>query len=153
MISIPREYQFRRSGHVLPHNVYKSVRYIILDYERMKNERERILHEMGMTLKEVAVQVTHTSDPTGQKAAQLAGLSWYIDGVEKAVREVTDAYTAKMKRDDIQYFNALGAFADYKLFCCLMYDPETGEEPCQRTWQRFKTMLAFYVAKYLLIVG
>ena len=132
--------------------MYKSVRYLILDYERMRNDRERILHEMGTTLKE-ALQITHISDPTGQKAAQLAGLSRYIDGIEKAAYEVSTAYAAKMKRDDISYFNALGAFVDYKLFCCLMYDPETDEEPCKQTWQRYKTMMAFYVAKNLLIVS
>ena len=151
MITI-RDYKFKRTGYDLPYNVYKSVKYMILDYERMRSLRERILYESSAAVREAA-KAGNTSDPTGQKAVALAGLSGYLDGIDRAAHDVALTYTDAIKRTDIHSFDALGAFADYGLFCCLLHDPETGAEPCYKTWQRYKIMLAYHVAKNLLILG
>ena len=151
MITI-RDYKLKRTGYDLPYNVYKSIKYMILDYERMKAERERILHESGAAVRDAA-KAGYISDPTGQKAVALAGLSGYLDGIDKAAHDVAAAYADAIKRTDIHSFDALGAFVDYGLFCCLLHDPETGAEPCRKTWQRYKTMLAYHVARNLLILG
>jgi len=147
-----RDYKLKRTGYELPYNVYKSIKYMILDYERMRSLRERILHESSAAVRDTA-KAGNTGDPTGQKAVTLAGLSGYLAGIDKAAHDVALAYADAIKRTDIDSFDALGAFVDYGLFCCLLHDPDTGAEPCYKTWQRYKTMLAYHVAKNLLILG
>jgi len=149
---MPREYQLKRSGYTLPHNVYMQVNYILRDYERMRNEREVILHSGARDEYAGPNRTNVTGDPTGRRGVWLAALSARVEGIDRAVHDVNAGYGDRIKRQDIEYFDSLGAFVDFGLFRYLLYNPETDREPCRRTWQNFKSELAYHVAKNLLII-
>ena len=145
-ICVPREYQTKKSGVTLPQTVYMRVKYALRDYERMRSERERIMHGGFGGAVHRALGAPIEGDPTGDKAVIMAELSGEVDAIERALHDVAAMYVNCIKRDDVDYFDALGAYADYGLFCYMLYDPKTDRQPCRQTWQNFKSTLAYQTA-------
>ena len=145
-IDVPIEYQPKKSGYVLPQTVYMRVKYTLKDYERMRLLREQLMHGGFGGVIHRALGTAREGDPTGDKAAALASLTEEVEAIERVLHDMAAIYANSVKREDIHYFNALGAFMDYGLFCYLLCDPETGKQPCRQTWQNYKCMLAYRVA-------
>ena len=69
-----------------------------------------------------------------------------------AVHDVNAVYGNLVTRDDVDFFDSLGAFVDFGLFQYLTYSPVTEKELSRRSWQNFKMFFAFHVARNLLII-
>ena len=143
---MPREYQSKKSGAALPHTVFMRIKYALRDYERMRSERERILHGGFGGVVHRAMKGPIEGDPTGDKAVMIAGLSGELDAIERALHDVGAMYVNCIKRDDVDSFDTLGAYMDYGMFCYMLYDPKTDRQPCRQTWQNFKSILAYHTA-------
>ena len=143
---MPIEYQSKKSGYVLPQTVYMRVKYTLKDYDRMRTMREQLLHGgFGGTVHR-AMRAVNEGDPTGEKGAKLAALTEELESIERVLHDMAAIYADRVIREDIQYFDALGAYMDYGLFCYMLCDPETGKQPCRQTWQNYKCMLAYHMA-------
>ena len=143
---MPIEYQPKKSGYVLPQTVYMRVKYTLKDYERVRALREKLMHGgLGGTVHR-ALGAANEGDPTGNKAIMLASLNTEVEAIERTLHDIAAVYANRITRDDVQYFDALGAFMDYGLFCYMLCDPITGRQPCRQTWQNYKCMLAYHIA-------
>jgi hypothetical protein len=91
----------------------------------------------------------YAGDPTGEKAAKLAALTGEVEAIGRALHDVGAVYVNSIKRGDMDYFDVLGAYADYGMFCYMLYDPKADKQPCRQTWQNFKSKLAYHVARNL----
>ena len=147
---MPRNYRPKQIERLLPHNVYMQVIYIIKDYHRMRQERQNIL--FSTQSHDGQPRGSQTSDTTAAKAVKLAALADRIDGVDRAIHDTNALYADKVKRDDVEQFDALDAFADYGTFCYMLYNPAQETQPAYRTWNRFKSAFAYKVAENLKII-
>jgi len=143
---VPIEYQPKKSGYVLPQTVYMRVKYTLKDYDRMRSLREQLMHGgFGGTVHR-ALRAVNEGDPTGDKGAKLAALTEELEAIERVLHDMAAIYADRIIREDVHYFDALGAFMDYGLFCYMLCDPVTGRQPCRQTWQNYKCMMAYHVA-------
>lgn len=127
-------YQLKRTGYALPHNLYMQVKYIIRDYDTMRRERDLLARQ---------------AERDGERYALLCGR---VAAIENAAEQVSAAYGAKRRRDDVESFSALDAFDEKSglaYFRYTLYDPEKGREPSYMTWRRCRQMLAYLVARQL----
>lgn len=134
----------------LPRAVHMQVVWILKDYHRLRREREEILfstpHNDGQP------KAGGTSDATAGKAVRMAALSARLEGIDRALHDVSARYTTKIARDDEECFDSLRAFDDYGYFCYVLYDPTTETEPCQRTWKYFRKVLTSIIANNLNLI-
>ena len=127
-------YQIKRTGYALPHNLYMQVKYIIRDYPAMRRERDML------------------SLRTEQDSERYALLCRRVAAIECAAEIVSAAYGVKRRRDDVEAFSALEAFDEENglaYFRYTLYDPEKDREPSYMTWRRCRQMLAYLVAQQL----
>lgn len=147
---MPREYQLKTSGYSLPHDTYMEVKYIIKGYHRTLRERNKIMYSSPYP--DGQPRGSAISDTTANKAVRLAMLSSRVEAIDRAVHDINAEYGNRIKRDDVDGFDTLEAYEDYGTFCYYLHDPETMWEPSVRTWKRFNSMFAYFVAKNLNLI-
>ena len=147
---MPREYQLKTSGNALPHNVHMQVIYIIRDYPRLVREYEKILHSTPFN--DGQPRGGGVGNPTEHKALRLAVISDQVEAVGGVVHVLNTHYARKIKRGDVDGFDAVDAFEDYGYFAYALYDPAKDRQPAYRTWQRFRREFLYEVAKKLNLI-
>lgn len=137
---MPREYQLRRLKEcLLPHNVYMQVVYIIKDYYRMVEEKERILH--GSPIRNGMPKGSGISDPTEAKAEKLVQITDKLNAIDQTGVEMIAYYS-----DRVDTFKPIEAFLCYDYFSYIL---SKGEGYCERTWKRYRQKFAYLVAQKL----
>ena len=144
---MPRDYAVQVAGQILPHNVYMQIVYMLKDYHRMCRERESLL--FSSSFNDGQPRGSGVGDPTANKAVKLAALSERVNEIDSVVHSFNAEYSNKIRRDDIETFDALEAFDDYGCFCYMLYDPNSGKQPAYITWKRFRSRMAYEIAKKL----
>lgn len=85
-----RNYQRQKNNpYKLPHNLYMRMLYLVRDYERIRSEREDILHSSPAP---DGIPHTGTGNPTEHKAIKLAMTGESCKAVEKALAAVPNEY-------------------------------------------------------------
>lgn len=135
---MPRNYQQKSyKEYILPHNVYMQVLYIIRDYERLLEEKERILHSSPFD--DGQPKGTDTGNPTERKALKLAQISSKINAIDQTCAEMVGYYSKR-----VDTFKPLEAFHNYSYFS---YKLGKSGGYCDRTWKRYRQKFAYLVAK------
>jgi len=113
----------------LPRAVHMQVVWILKDYHRLRREREEILfstpHNDGQP------KAGGTSDATAGKAVRMAALSARLEGIDRALHDVSARYTTKIARDDEECFDSLRAFDDYGYFAMCSTTPQQKRSPAR----------------------
>ena len=95
-----RDYQPQKNNpYKLPHNLYMRMLYLIRDYDRMRSEREDILH--GSPAND-GIPCAGIGNPTENKAIRLMSMGSECDAVDAAFREIPAEYR-KAIHDNICY--------------------------------------------------
>lgn len=77
-----RNYQRQKNNpYKLPHNLYMRMLYTVRDYERIKAEREEIMHGEY-----------YGRNPTESRGIRLASMVASCDAVDKALQEIPKEY-------------------------------------------------------------
>lgn len=136
---------YKRKNGVVPHNIMMQVRYKIADYDRLLQERDRILHGSG----EPANGMPHGSDtghPTEDKAVRLAAIDEQIQAIEQAVHEIGAEYSHRV----IEGFDPIRGYWDYNYFNYRhKRKSEKDDGPSYRTWQRYRVYFTAKIARRL----
>lgn len=108
------EYQRKRNNpYHLPHNLYMRVLYIIRDYDRLRSERQEIIHASP-----VADGMPHgnlQSSITENKAIRLANLNEDCEAVERALLRIPTEYR-KGVINNVCYGSPYPVDADYSTY-------------------------------------
>lgn len=137
---MPRNYQLKRySKYLLPHDVYMQMIYVIKDYNRLIQERERIMY--GTPFNDGQPRGTDISDPTESKAIRLAAINSEIEAIDQTSMEMIGRYS-----DRAISFKPLEAFHNYGYFSGIL---GRNDGYCERTWKRYRQKFAYLVAKKL----
>ena len=133
MVITAKDYQRKKNNpYILPRTVYNRVLWVIRDYERMKAERNEILH--GYNCEQDGMpRGSDTSDPTMEKALKLEQIDREMQAVEQALLLVPDDL-----RNGV--FNNICYQANYPYY------------PSRWTWQRAKQKFIYKVAENLKLV-
>ena len=85
-----RNYQPQKNNpYKLPHNLYMRMLYLIRDYDRMRSEREDILH--GSPAND-GIPCAGIGNPTENKAIRLMSTGSECEAVERALAGVPEEY-------------------------------------------------------------
>ena len=156
-----RNYQPQKNNPFwLPHDIYMRVQYIISGYDRMKRERENIIHASvsnyttyvdanGVESRQFFIHGGNTGDPTGEKALKLAALDNDLHAIDGACSEIC----VELKRCVNDAFNPLKAYwsYDYYNYMHIRRGPDD-LGPSRRTWNRYKTRLSWKIAKKIKLI-
>lgn len=124
--SFMRNYQKTKNNpYHLPQNLYMRMLYLIRDYDRIRAERQEILHSSP---DHDGVPVSGFGSPTESKAMRMYAISRECEAVEKALRGIPEVY-----RDGV--LNNICHRTPFPI--------DAGEA----TYQRWRSRLVYYVAK------
>ncbi len=85
-----RNYQPQKNNpYKLPHNLYMRMLYLIRDYDRMRLEREDILH--GSPAND-GIPCAGIGNPTENKAIRLMSMGSECEAVERAITKIPEEY-------------------------------------------------------------
>lgn len=85
-----RNYQRTKNNpYKLPHNLYMRILYLVRDYERIKSEREDIIHGSP---EHDGLPASNLGNPTEAKGIKLAMLGGNCKAIEEAFNEVPKEY-------------------------------------------------------------
>lgn len=143
-----RHYQNKRKNpYFLPHNVYMQMLYIINDYNRLCKERLEILYSSPPP-SDGQPRGGNISDTTAAKAIRLAKVDEETHCIDDVLNELRGEYSAKTYVE----FNPYIAFDDEGYFNYMHKRDENNPNdigPSNRTWKRYRSKLAFKLAKKL----
>lgn len=121
-----RNYQKTKNNpYRLPHNLYMRMLYLIRDYERIKAERQDILHSSP---EHDGVPVSGFGSPTEAKAMRMYAIDQECVAVEKALQGIPEEYR-KGVLNNICYRSP--------------FPSDAGES----TYKRWRVRFVYYVAK------
>lgn len=85
-----RNYQRQKNNpYRLPNDLYKRMRYLIRDYNRMKKEREDILYK---SVPSNGIPHSGIGNPTEHKALKLVVIDRECEAIDEALRIVPEEY-------------------------------------------------------------
>ncbi|MBR6617953.1 MAG: hypothetical protein IKL00_08820 [Oscillospiraceae bacterium] len=85
-----RNYQRQKNNpYKLPHNLYMRMLYLVRDYERIRSERDDILHG---TPDHDGVPHAGYGSPTESRGIMLANMGGSCDAIDKALKDVPPEY-------------------------------------------------------------
>ena len=143
-----RDYQAKKNNpYYLPHDVYMQVKNRLMGYNRLRREKMDIIH--GSPLPQDGMpRSTDLSNPTQRKVIKLE----YIEATIRAIDEAAEYMYSKLKGKVYDEFEPIRAYWSYDYFNYEFVRKEENDEgPSRRTWNRFKSMFSYYIAKNLNI--
>lgn len=92
-----RNYQLKKNNpYKLPHNLYMRMLYLVRDYERIRSEREDVIHNSPV---HDGQPHSELSNPTEAKGIKLAMLDSECMAVEKALNSIPPEYRKGVLRN------------------------------------------------------
>lgn len=138
-----QEYFRKSSG--LDRTLYRKVKYILADYDRMKRERLNILYGSG-DCQNGMPRGSGVGNPTERRAEKLAAIDDELLAIDQACAAIREAYKEKTYEE----FDPLKAYWSYDYFNYMHLRTERNPEgPVRRTWNRYKDCLTRLVAEKL----
>ena len=135
-----KDYQQKRmKEHLLPQPVYRQALWAVKDLLRLRSrlsELRRAAYAVGeRNLLDRCVRSGggFVCDSTGNKAVEIANLSWRIDAIVRAFDAVPEKYRTGIEEK-------------------LVYDIPYSDEYDPNTWKRWKQVFLYNVAKNLYIL-
>ena len=138
-----QEYFRKSSG--LDRTLYKKIKYILADYDRMKRERINILYGSGSAQNGMP-RGSGVGNPTERRAEKLAAINDELQAIDQACAVIRAAYKEKTYEE----FDSLKAYWSYDYFNYMHLRTESNPEgPVRRTWHRYKDGMTRLVAEKL----
>ena len=131
--------QKRKKNHVLPQPVYRQALWAVKDLLRMKRRLSELRSEAYAVggrdfLKPCAGYGSgFVCDVTGNRAAQIANLSWRIDAIVNALNALPEKYREGIERK-------------------MVYDVPYSDDYHPNTWKRWQQVFLYNVAVNLSIL-
>lgn len=144
---MPRHYQIKRNNpyYIDDKNIYMQMVYMIKDYPELLARRERILSCSSRPM-DGQPKGTQKSNPTEQKAIALCTINSQIKAIEQVIIEMRSKYADTYTGEQ---FDAYEAFMDYGVFCYYRSRHDKDTAPSEKTWYRYRSEFAYFVAKKL----
>ncbi len=144
---MPRNYQITKNNpyHIANANTYRSVLYIIRDYDNLKRQREQILYGSAPP-PDGMPRGNNISDPTSNRSILLATVESKIEAIDQTIFELNTKYSKTYTGEP---FDAYEAFRDYGVFCYYRSKPGKELAPSTKTWSRYRSEFIYMVAKKL----
>lgn len=137
------DYIRKTSG--LDKSLYRKIKYILADYDRMKRNRLDILYGSG-GVSDGTPRGTSISKPTERRAERLAAIEDELWAIDQACILVRAVYSGKTCED----FDPLKAYWNYDYFnYAHKRTSKSPEGPVRRTWHRYKDFVTKTVAEKL----
>lgn len=140
------EYVRKKSG--IDKTLYRKVKYILADYDRMKRDKMDILYGSSAP-SDGMPKGTGIGRPTERKAERLAVLESDLYAIDQACVAVRGAYSGKVYDD----FDPIKAYWNYDYFNYMHIRTEKSPEgPVRRTWHRYKDSFTKIVAEKMKFI-
>lgn len=131
---MPRNYQCKKNNdYRLPHNVYVQVIYAVRDYDRLKNERKKLLHGSPPPPDGMPRGKGEAGSPTEKRALRLAEIEVRLEAIDAAIKTIPLEYR-KGVLNNLIYWARYPADAD------------------MRTYRRYKQRVVYEIAKKLYLI-
>ena len=135
-----KDYQQKKmKDHVLPQPVYRQALWAVKDLLRLKSRLSElrkeayVVGERDLLRPCVGYGSGFVCDSTGNKAVEIANLSWRIDAIVRAFDAVPEKYRIGIEEK-------------------LVYDIPYSDEYHPNTWKRWQQVFFYNVAKNLYIL-
>lgn len=135
-----KDYQQKKmKNHVLPQPVYRQALWAVKDLLRLKSRLSELRRESYVPGERNLLQpcmgygTGYVCDVTGNRAAEIANLSWRIDAIVSAFDTVPEKYRKGIENK-------------------LVYDVPYNDDFHPNTWKKWQQVFLYYVAKNLHIM-
>ena len=135
---MPFEYRPKKDKYYLPKSLYKSISWIIEDYNRLKDERISIIYKTPSN--NGLPKGNDITDTTQEKAVKLEIIENKLKAIDQTGIEMKENIRSKVRIEND--FDIIRMYTDYSY-----YDYVTGKSI--RTWHRFKSEFTYKVGKKL----
>lgn len=143
---MPRNYQLKKHNpYHMDKDIYMQMFYLIRSFPNLIERRETVLYGSAQP-SDGMPKGNKTSDPTQDKAIKLSTIDEQIKAIEQVIMYLNGKYSPTYTGGE---FMAYEAFADYGVFCYFRSKPCKDEAPTTKTWYRYRSEFAYYLAKEL----